>query len=370
MIERLKGFAAPDAPVSVIKWPLPTSEGDDGATSAQPVAFKSLRAFVSEYVPLSYVIEPIIRDGSLYTLTARTGAGKTALLVVMALAVATGRRDLLSLDVVKGRVAFLTAENPDDLRMRFMIACYLLNIDDEVLDRIEILDRREKPEDICAALAKLADQEPFSQVILDTLAAFYDGVNVNDPIEGGEFLRRLRPITRIKGRPAVVVAAHPVKNASADNLLPYGSGAILNEVDGNLTLWKSPETGFVSFYWQGKLRGLEFEPLLFRFEITGSPDVLDVKERQVQLPTLLPIKEQDAEQRESAEANADRALLRAMIDAPSGTQQEWAKAIRRAKSGVNRKLQKLSKAKLVSETLGKWSVTQQGRKALELGGTK
>jgi len=32
------------------------------------------------------------------------------------------------------------------------------------------------------------------------------------------------------------VSAHPIKNASENALVPYGSGAILNEVDGNLTL--------------------------------------------------------------------------------------------------------------------------------------
>jgi hypothetical protein len=56
-----------------------------------------------------------------------------------------------------------------------------------------------------------------------------------------------------------LVAAHPIKNAPEDNLMPYGSGAILNEVDGNLTLWKNPNTGIVSLYWQGKLRGFDGE---------------------------------------------------------------------------------------------------------------
>jgi hypothetical protein len=36
-------------------------------------------------------------------------------------------------------------------------------------------------------------------------------------------------------------------------VVPYGSGAILNEIDGNLTLWKKRETGVVSLHWQGKL---------------------------------------------------------------------------------------------------------------------
>jgi hypothetical protein len=42
----------------------------------KPVAFKTLAAFVKEYSPLDYTVEPIIRGGLLYTLTARTGGGK------------------------------------------------------------------------------------------------------------------------------------------------------------------------------------------------------------------------------------------------------------------------------------------------------
>jgi hypothetical protein len=42
--------------------------------------------------------------------------------------------------------------------------------------------------------------------------------------------------TRSKKPPDVVVVnCHPVKNATADNLLPAGGGTFLNEVDGNLT---------------------------------------------------------------------------------------------------------------------------------------
>jgi hypothetical protein len=51
--------------------------------------------------------------------------------------------------VKKGRVAFCTAENPDDLRMRFMVACFVLNIDPAILGRdILISDNRIAPEDL------------------------------------------------------------------------------------------------------------------------------------------------------------------------------------------------------------------------------
>ena len=271
----------------------------------------------------------------------------------------------MNLDVEGGRVAYLTAENPDDVRMRFMIACFLLNIDLSVVERFVILDRREKPEDIIANLTVMAEQEPFAAVFVDTLAAFFDGKNISDPVEGGEFLRRWRPLTQISGRPTVIVAAHPVKNALVDNLIPYGTGAILNEADGNLTLWR--ENGVISLHWQGKLRGIEFEPALFRLEITGSPNVLDKKGRQVQLPTLRPCSAETAEDREKAAFNKDAALLKAIAANPGGSIREWALAIGTPKSPIARSLQRLAlpkNGKLVEERLGKWMLTKAGHKAI------
>jgi RecA-family ATPase len=99
------------------------------ATAAHRAKLKTAAEFCSEYVPLSYAVEPLIRSRSLYTLTARTGAGKTALLVAIGLAVASGRPDILDAEVEQGRVAYLAFENPDDVRMRLMIAAFLLNVD-------------------------------------------------------------------------------------------------------------------------------------------------------------------------------------------------------------------------------------------------
>jgi AAA domain len=331
--------------------------------TASPIKFKTLASFCREYVPLAYAIEPILRASSLYTLTARTGHGKTAFLVIAALALATGRKDILGRDVPRGRVAFMTFENPDDVRMRFMIAAYALNILPAEIDAsIMVLDARAKPEEVYCEIAKLAEAEPFTLVIVDTLAAFFDGDDPNDAKQGGDFMRRLRPLTKVEGNPAVLVAAHPIKNAPEDNLLPYGSGAVLNEVDGNLTLWKSSPTGFVSLHWQGKLRGLDFEPVMFRFENLSSPDLLDAKGRQFLLPVMRPCDAQAAEQRETAEANLDLALLRAMIAQPDGSQDDWGRAIGRAKGRVNSRLQKLKQLKLVETGLGRWRVTPKGVK--------
>ncbi|WOJ89895.1 AAA family ATPase [Methylocapsa polymorpha] len=114
----------------------PTAWSNGQAAPPKPVQIrlKTLAEFCQEYVALAYAVEPVVRASSLYTLTARTGHGKTAFLVAATLAIATGRPDILGLEVTQGRVAFLTFENPDDVRMRFMIAAYALNIDLEPED--------------------------------------------------------------------------------------------------------------------------------------------------------------------------------------------------------------------------------------------
>ena len=332
-----------------------------------PARLKSIKHFLDEYVPLDYALEPIIRTGSLYTLTARTGAGKTAWLISVALAIAAGRGDVLGTEVERGRVALLTFENADDVRMRIKVACWFLRIEvDDLLERLLILDTREKPEEVLARLKVDAQDGPLRLVLVDTLAAFFDGDNINDAVQGGGFMRRLRPITRLPGLPAVVVAAHPVKNAPQDNLLPYGSGAILNEVDGNLTLWRRSEgtDGVAELHWQGKLRGLEFAPMQFRFEATTAPTVRDAKGREVALPVMLPCKTNgdDIEAKAKAETNVQVALLKAMIAKPQATQREWAEAISRSVSTINGKLKKLQADKLVELVMDHPRVTPKGEK--------
>ena len=125
--------------------------------------------------------------------------------------------------------------------------------------------------------------------------------------------------------------------------------------------------GTVSLHWQGKLRGPDFPPVLFRFAPTESSDVVDVKGRQVSIPVLRPTTEETVEQKQQASADIQRALLQAMIASPNGSQQEWAERIGGSKSTVNRNLGKLRDEKLVEEMLGRWTVTPKGRKAILAG---
>jgi hypothetical protein len=146
--------------------------------------------------------------------------------VTTILAGITGREDILGRAVMKGRYAICTAENPDGLRMRLSVGCYLWIIDMDEVDRdLLISDNRVRPEEICAYLAREAKRGPFAGVFIDTWQAFFDGRDANNPTEAVNFTKRFRPLTALPGSPAVVIAAHPNKNAANDELIPSGGGS-------------------------------------------------------------------------------------------------------------------------------------------------
>ena len=244
----------------------------------------------------------------------------------------------------------------------FMAACYLLNIDPgEIGDRLVIEDRGRSPEDVFVDMRR---EPEFRLVIIDTFAAHFDGKDVNNPVEAGNFMRRYRPITQLPGRPTVLVSAHPVKNATNSNLIPYGAGAILNEVDGNLTLVRNDKR--ITLHWQGKIRGPDFEPMTFRIESQPCPDILDIQGREVATPVLMPSTLEVAAEVENIDFDKDMKLLIAMTEKPNGTQNDWAKAIGvRARSSVNGRLLKLKSERLVEQVAGVWCLTSKAKRAVK-----
>jgi hypothetical protein len=329
-----------------------------------PPQFKTVGSFAAEFEAVAYIIESIVRTRTVYCLTAKTGVGKTGWLVAAALAVATGRHDILGVEVARARVVYLCYENPDDLRMRLLVAAFHLNIDlGELGEWLLILDARRSPEDIAKQLAALAQDGDFGLIIVDTFAAAFDGKDINDNVATGEFLRRHRPMTNLPGYPAVIVATHPVKNASDDNLVPYGGGAILNECDGNLTL--SRKGDIVTLSWQGKFRGIFTEPRIFKFELASSPDVVDAKGRQIELRLLRPSSEEVVAQREESTADAQRRLLQALHDNPKASLRVLGEIVGIPKSTVSVRLNRLAKEKLADQVLERWVITAKGINALQ-----
>jgi RecA-family ATPase len=79
----------------------------------------SLAEFIAEAKDPEFLIEPFLQRGYLYTLTARTSHGKTALLIYLAICVAHHLHNFAGHHTNHGRVVMLAGENPDDTASRF-----------------------------------------------------------------------------------------------------------------------------------------------------------------------------------------------------------------------------------------------------------
>ena len=322
--------------------------------------FRTLAEFCAEFRPVSYAVAGLMREGSLYTLTGRTSEGKTAFLVILALALATGQGEkLIGRKVKKGRVAFCTAENPDDLRMRLMVASWIFNIDVLAIDRdILISDNRVAPEDIVEWTRETG--EKFTLILVDTWQAYFDGRDANNNAEAVSFTRRFRPLATGKGQPTVVIAAHPTKQAGNDNLLPYGGGGTLNEVDGNFT-FRLDENGLCRFHWLGKIRGLPFD-----WPKEGLCSTPTVEGDRVKMPVMFPVGDEAVEERDATFAKLNLALLSAIAADPAGSERKWAAAIGTSRRAVQAALGALKRERLVTQKLKRWQLTKDGERLVHV----
>ena len=181
------------------------------------------------------------------------------------------------------------------------------------------------------------------------------------------FTKRFRPLTSLPGSPAVVIAAHPNKNASPNELIPSGGGSTLNEVDGNLALAMQP-SGLIELGWQGKFRGLPFRTAALPHRKALSPDIVDVEGRQIAIPIMLPASARGGRsprdshrQSGNPPAQGDRRQPERVDHRTGGESRRYRAA---ASSGALTRLAK-ERPKLIQEKLGKWAVTKAGKEALE-----
>lgn len=229
----------------------------------------SSREFVAGFIPPDYLVKGILQRRFFYSLTARTGAGKTAVALLLSACVALGI-PFAGNRVSPGRVLYLAGENPDDLRMRWIAIGEQMGFD---LDEIPVsfipgkFTVATQQERIRAEVEELGG---VVLVIVDTSAVYFEGDEENDNVQLGKHARMLRSLVALSGGPTVLALCHPVKNASPDNLIPRGGGSYLNETDGNLTGLKKTDT-LVEVHWQGKFRGPDFAPLAFSLSTVRTP---------------------------------------------------------------------------------------------------
>ena len=217
--------------------------------------------FVAGFSPPAYLIDGILQRGYLYSLTARTGHGKTAVALYIAQCT-PGGHDMHGCTVKGGTVLICAGENPDDIRARFLVLAEHYGFVAGASKIRFIAGVVNLAAEMPRIRAEVATIDDLVLVIVDTAAAYFPGDETNSNSQQGAYARALRDLTFLPGKPAALVCCHPVKNAARDNLIPMGGSAFLNEVDGNMTLWAGVERQ-TTLHWQGKFRGPEFNPMTF-----------------------------------------------------------------------------------------------------------
>jgi hypothetical protein len=272
--------------------------GDNHATSRKTFApgaeelrtpqakILSSAEFIKSFIPPDYLIEGLLQRQFFYSLTGKTGAGKTAIALLFAAFIALGRI-IDGREFCKGRVLYLAGENPVDVQMRWIAMSQQLDFDYDTIDvhfSPGVFQISEMERHISEEVGRLGG---VSLVIIDTTAAYFEGDDENNNVQAGAYARMQRKLVNLPGGPTVLALCHPVKNATDDNLLPRGGGAYLNEVDGNLTA--QGDGVVVHLHWQGKYRGHDFAPVSFQLKSVTHELLKDSKGRQLTTVMAAPL---------------------------------------------------------------------------------
>jgi len=323
--------------------------------------------FIAGFTPPAYLIDGILQRGYLYSLTARTGHGKTAVAMYIAQCIARGE-PMHGCTVKQGTVLLLAGENPDDIRARFLVLAEAYGFDPAKLKMRFVAGVVNLATSMPQIRAEAALIDDLVLVIVDTAAAYFTGIDPNANGEQGLYARQLRELTFLPGKPAALVNCHPVKNAARDNLLPMGGSAFLNEVDGNLALWATVEKQ-ISLHWQGKFRGPEFNPISFEITVASSDRVKDAEGRLMPNAVARPISEATLEASEDLQSNDEVRLLNLIHNNHRASMQKLADKMGVKKITVQHISDRLKNDKMVEVFSNRLQLTKKGEKALGDGNT-
>lgn len=328
-------------------------------------------AFVNRHTPPDWLIDGLIQKGRLYACTSLTGHGKTAVWGLAACMIHAGRK-FGPLEVTRGCVIYLAGENPTDLEARLIGILNAYQIEPSQLPFV-LPATFPMTDDECDALKKEIEGlgVDVAMIVGDTAASFFPGDDENDNVQAGAYARRLRTLTQLPGNPAIVVLSHPVKNAAADNLLPRGGGAFLNELDGNLALWSAEVGEITQLRDGGKLRGPPFNPLDFRLRHVET-GLRDAKDRPEITVVAVPISEDEAANQAKQTVWEENVVLKALHGSPGIAMADiavaagWVTATGLPeKWRVQRLIRSLATQKLISQPRKgmPWEINDLGRKA-------
>ncbi|HVV43170.1 MAG TPA: bifunctional DNA primase/polymerase [Nitrobacter sp.] len=325
--------------------------------------------FVAGFVAPSYLLDGILQKQFCYSLTAATGAGKTAIALRLAAHVALGRK-LGDRDVERGRVLYFATENYVDVQARWIAMSEHCGFDADAID-VHFVPGATKLSEIAARITDEAMAiGDLALVIVDTSAATFEGDDENGNVEQGLHARRMRSLTELQGRPTVLVLCHPVKNAATkESLVPRGGGAFIAEVDGNLCAQKGDSA--VEVHWTGKFRGMDFAPLMFRLDTVTAQRLKDARGRNIPTVMAAPIDDFQRQAMAVTERSDQDQVLKAVEALPGASLNKLAEHLNwRMRDGkpygvrVNRTIRKLANDGLVMKHRDEWILSSAGQKEL------
>lgn len=374
VLEWMREDGNPDAAFleELLSRPFEQPKQEEAQPSAErpsgPVVIQTTAEFVREWSPKPFVLKPILEQGRLYTATGPTGTGKTAIALLIALHIARGQ-ELAGRRVKQCDVLFLAGENHEDVRTRWLTMLKLDGIDPATVG-VHFVGGRFSIEGHFDVVKAHLEKHATGLVIVDTLQAFFDGDDSNSNEQMKALAHVLRRISNLG--PAVLVPAHPIKNVSKDRNVPYGGGALLNEVDGNISLWGEPEA--VELSWCGKFRG-SFEPITFALDVVEMPGVKDADGDPIRTVKARVIGALEIEQKASASNQMQKRILFVVNDHQGISARKVAAEYGRryphepsSDNTILRRVQSLQRDGLIERVLDGLSITPKGRRVIGVDG--
>jgi AAA domain/Primase C terminal 2 (PriCT-2) len=346
------------------------SGGGEAISSAEPPLARlalSSAEFVAGFTPPDYLIVGWLQRRFVYSLTATTGDGKTAVALLITLLISQGFK-LGKLEVKCGRVLYFAGENPDDVRMRWMATTQQFGLTPEDVDRVYFVPGVFKFTEISERIHQEMETRELGLVVVDTSATYFETDDENNNMQALAHAKRLRELSRLPGGPTVLICCHPTKNA--ESLVPRGGGAFLNEVDGNLTCKRDDLA--VELHWCGKFRGPDFAPLLFQLRIVTHERLKDTEGNLIQTVVALPLTDEGLKDMTARIRNDEDRVLLSISESPRLSSRDRAQQLNwLMKSGdpyhmrVVRAEKALERAKLIKGDRDGWEITDRGKKEAE-----
>ena len=156
----------------------PSEPQIDPATGQPLPLLLTAAQFVAGFSPPAYLIDGILQRGYLYSLTARTGHGKTAIAMYIAQCIARGQA-MHGCPVKGGTVLICAGENPDDIRARFLVLAQAYGFVPENIKIRFIAGVVNIAAELPRIRVEAALIDDLVLVIVDTAAAYFPGDETN-----------------------------------------------------------------------------------------------------------------------------------------------------------------------------------------------